>query len=71
MAFTEAQLLTAIQDSGADVQAQIVRFIPGPLFTDVYIQNMLDSRAHTGAWVQVDSTLTAANAHIAIDAALA
>jgi hypothetical protein len=70
MAFTEATLQAALNDSGADPAAEIVRFIPGPTVTDVYVQNNFDTRNKTGGWVQVGSTLTAAQAHTAIDAAM-
>lgn len=70
MAFTRDQLLTELQDSGTNMQATITQFIPGTTYTDVYVQNNLDSKTKTGPMVQVLNSLTAAQAHAAIDAAM-
>lgn len=71
MAFTEAQLKTDMSDGGSDDNFRIIGFIVGATTTDIYVQNNnTDSRMKSGPWVQVLNSLTAAQAHAAVDAAM-
>lgn len=71
MAFTEAQLLTDLQSSGANPKVRIVDFINiGTTLTDVYVQNNMPTKTKTGPMVQIAQTNTAAQAHVLIDAAM-
>lgn len=71
MAFTEAQLLTELQDSGGDPMVRIIAFIPvGTTATDVYVAGNNDSSRKTGTMIQIAQTNTAAQAHALIDAAM-
>ena len=69
MAFTEAQLLTELQASGANLNAKIIAFIPvSTTHTDVLIQNNFPTKEKTGPMVQVAQTNTAAQALVLINA---
>jgi hypothetical protein len=70
MAFTEAQLLAELQDSGTNPEVVITQFIVGATTTDVYCENNTDTAKKTGPMVQVLNSLTAAQAHTAIDTAM-
>lgn len=69
MAFTEAALQALLDPATTTTDLEIRRFIPGPVLTDVYVVGGVAPHAGKALWVQVDSTLTAAQAAAAIVAA--
>ncbi len=65
MAFTEASLVAQLDSASTGKLINVERYIPGSVYTDVYAIG-LNGYAGRSRWVQVDSTLTAAQAATAI-----
>lgn len=69
MAFTEAAVTALLDPAGTDKTVLITRYLPGTTFTDVYV-TAINGYAGRSKWIQVDSTLTAAQAATAIQTAI-
>lgn len=70
MAFTEAELVAQLDSAATDRTIVLQRFIPGATFTDVYAVGVVSPVGGRSRWVQIDSTLTAAQAATAVTAGL-
>ena len=70
MAFTEAQLLADLQASTGNQAIRIIAFIPGATYTDVYVEGRINEKQKTGPMVQILNSLTAAQAHVVLDASM-
>lgn len=71
MAFTEAALVAQLDAAATGRTITLKSFIPGPTVTDVYAVGQLAPYAGRSRWIQVTSSLTAAQAASAIQAGLA
>jgi len=73
MAFTEAQLITAIDPNGTGRIVNVEQFVqnPGASQTDMYCVGVIAPYAGRSRWVSVPQTQTAAQAWTAIQNALA
>jgi hypothetical protein len=70
MPFTEAQLMTQLDPANTGRTIMLSDFIPGPTVTDVYAIGVTAPYAGRSRWVQVLSSLTAAQAATAIQSGL-
>lgn len=70
MAFTEAQLVAQLDPASTGRTITLEDFIPGPTVTDVYAVGFTAPYAGRSRWVQMASSLTAAQAAAAIQAGL-
>lgn len=66
MAFTEAQLVAQLDAAATGRTINLESFIPGPTVTDVYAIGVTAPYAGRSRWVQMLSSLTAAQAATAI-----
>lgn len=70
MAFSEAQLNTAIDPAATGRVVTLVTFNPGTVNTDCYCVGVTAPYAGRSRWVQIPNTNTAAQAWSAIQTAL-
>lgn len=70
MAYTEAQLNTALDPVAGGRTITIERLIPGTTTTDIYAVGVTAPYAGRSRWVQLQSSLTPAQAATAIQNAL-